>query len=237
MALPPRDQRHQYLRFAGLQYTKGDIADYQMRLAKIYKKKVPQPPPPAAEPVWTMAQRLAKVEEDVHEIRRALGKQREILDNMACDFSRFSTWTVVRLSQMMSQAGVRDPIPRLCHNLIACSIARRSQVSEKVTVTDLFYLRGMDIGSVNVPYLLARYLRFFASGRKQGAMIFGGQFVARVAEHFRLLTEERLQGLTVIVRDLPVIDMAEYTSYADFQIPYERRSRCRTDNASTSTTQ
>ncbi|GKE18631.1 hypothetical protein Tco_1426208, partial [Tanacetum coccineum] len=54
-----------------------------------------------------------------------------------------------------------------------------------------------------------RYLRLFASGRKRGAMISRGQFVARLAEHFGLLTEERLQGLTVIVRDLPVIDMAE----------------------------
>ncbi|GJY04610.1 hypothetical protein Tco_0370550 [Tanacetum coccineum] len=45
--------------------------------------------------------------------------------------------------------------------------------------------------------------------RKQGAMIFGGQFIARLAKHFGLLNEERLQGLTVIVRDLLVIDMAE----------------------------
>nr|GEY89732.1 hypothetical protein [Tanacetum cinerariifolium] len=36
-----------------------------------------------------------------------------------------------------------------------------------------------------------------------------GQFVARLAAYFGLLTEERLQGLTVIVRDLPEIDMAE----------------------------
>ncbi|GKC53682.1 hypothetical protein Tco_1076427 [Tanacetum coccineum] len=181
----------------------------------------------------------------------------------------------------------------------------------------------MDVGSVNVPYLLARYLRMFASGRKQRAMISRGQFVARLAEHFRLLTEEKLQGLTVIVRDLPVIDMAElvrlqiciylddtwawvapgperqpdaatgapeaaedalvadegasavsapvqacqtppptagpaqtmaqrlarveedmmrqaevrYTIYADFQIPYARRTRRRTDGGSTSTAQ
>ncbi|GJS74291.1 zf-CCHC domain-containing protein [Tanacetum coccineum] len=40
-------------------------------------------------------------------------------------------------------------------------------------------------------------------------MISGGQFVARLAEHFGLLTEERLYGLTVIVRDLPMIDMAK----------------------------
>nr|GEX09223.1 hypothetical protein [Tanacetum cinerariifolium] len=89
------------------------------------------------------------------------------------------------------------------------SIAGRSQTPEKVTVTDLFYLRGMDVGSVNIPYLLARYLRLFALGRKQGAVIFDGQFVARLAKHFGLLTEERLQGLTMIVRDLLVINMVE----------------------------
>ncbi|GJY53370.1 hypothetical protein Tco_0445034 [Tanacetum coccineum] len=76
--------------------------------------------------------------------------------------------------------------------LIACSTAGRSYAPEKVTVTDLFYLRGMDVGSVNIPYLLARYLRLFASGRDQGAMISGGQFVAHLADHFGLLTKERL---------------------------------------------
>ncbi|GKB55836.1 hypothetical protein Tco_0912022, partial [Tanacetum coccineum] len=73
---------------------------------------------------------------------------------------------------------IRDPIMRLCHRLIACSITGRSQAPKKVTVTDLFYLRGMDVGSVNVPYLLARYLRLFATGRKSGAHISIGQFVA-----------------------------------------------------------
>ncbi|GKA45732.1 hypothetical protein Tco_0738528 [Tanacetum coccineum] len=104
---------------------------------------------------------------------------------------------------------IRDPILRMCHRLIACSIAGRSQAPKKVTVTDLFYLRGMDIGSVNVPYLLARYLRLFAAGRKSGAHISGGQFVARLAEHFGLLTVEILQGLTVITPALPIIDMAD----------------------------
>nr|GFB59406.1 hypothetical protein [Tanacetum cinerariifolium]GFB61536.1 hypothetical protein [Tanacetum cinerariifolium] len=49
---------------------------------------------------------------------------------------------------------------------IGIFIAGRSQEPEKVTVTDLFYLRWMDVDSVNVPYLLARYLRLFALGRK-----------------------------------------------------------------------
>ncbi|GKD69454.1 hypothetical protein Tco_1323544 [Tanacetum coccineum] len=108
-----------------------------------------------------------------------------------------------------SYTAIRDPILRLCHRLIACSIAGRSQAPEKVTVTDLFYLRGMDVDSVNVPYLLARYLRLFAAGRKSGAHISGGQFVARLAEHFGLLTAEILSGLTVIAPELLIIDMAE----------------------------
>ncbi|GKC67315.1 hypothetical protein Tco_1099913 [Tanacetum coccineum] len=66
----------------------------------------------------------------------------------------------------------------------------------------------MDVGSVNIPYLLARYLRRFAAGRKSGAYIFGGQFVARLAEHFGLLTTEVLGGLTVIALELLIIDMA-----------------------------
>ncbi|GJY11196.1 hypothetical protein Tco_0379381 [Tanacetum coccineum] len=96
------------------------------------------------------------------------------------------------LSTAPSYTTIKDPILRLCHRLIACSIARRSQALKKVAVTDLFYLRGMDVGSVNIPYLLARYLRRFASGRKHGALISWGQFVARLVEHFELLTEERL---------------------------------------------
>ncbi|GJR08974.1 hypothetical protein Tco_0791626 [Tanacetum coccineum] len=76
---------------------------------------------------------------------------------------------------------IRDPILRLCHRLIACSIARRSQAPDKVTIKDLFYLKGMDVGSVNVPYLLARYLRLFAAGRKSEAHISEGLFLLGLA--------------------------------------------------------
>ncbi|GJY09488.1 putative reverse transcriptase domain-containing protein [Tanacetum coccineum] len=113
------------------------------------------------------------------------------------------------LGAVLSYTLIRDPILRLCHRLIACSIAGRSQAPKKVTVTGLFYLRGMDVDSVNVPYLLARYLRLFTTERKSGAHISGGQFVARLADHFRLLTAEILVGLTVIALELLVIDMAE----------------------------
>ncbi|GJZ20232.1 hypothetical protein Tco_0556822 [Tanacetum coccineum] len=113
------------------------------------------------------------------------------------------------LSTAPSYTAIRDPILRLCHRLITFSIAGRSQAPEKVTVIDLFYLRGMEVGSANVLYLLARYLRLFAVGRKSEALISRGQFVARLAEHFGLLAEERLRGLIVIAPELLIIDMAE----------------------------
>ncbi|GJU74686.1 hypothetical protein Tco_1266091 [Tanacetum coccineum] len=68
---------------------------------------------------------------------------------------------------------------------------------------------GLDVGSVNILYLLSRYVRRFASGRKSGAYISGGQYVARLAEHFGLLTTEILGGLTVIAPELSIIDIGK----------------------------
>ncbi|GJT22143.1 hypothetical protein Tco_0892080 [Tanacetum coccineum] len=68
MALPLRYQRHQYLRYEGLQYTNAHIVDFEMRLARIYMR------------------------------------EREVLDSMAHNFSRFTTWTVTSLARLMDRA-------------------------------------------------------------------------------------------------------------------------------------
>ncbi|GJX47758.1 hypothetical protein Tco_0272948 [Tanacetum coccineum] len=50
--------------------------------------------------------------------------------------------------------------------------------------------------------LCHRLIAFSISRRgqapKKGARMSGGHFVARLAKHFRLITEERLRGLTVV---------------------------------------
>ncbi|GKB98113.1 hypothetical protein Tco_0984250 [Tanacetum coccineum] len=228
MDLPPRDQRHQYLRYEVLQYTDVDILDFKTRLAWIYMKEVYRVqvlyfgglPDLMAE---GLSARMLMFGETILDLdtpgalqfqlggaRRRLSWRQFILalglhtaeEIETVGFSAY--W-----AETPSYTSIRDLILRLCHRLIACSIPGRSQAPEKVNMTDLFYLRGMDVGSVNVPYLLARYLRLFAVGRKSGALISGGQFVSRLAEHFGLLTEERLWGLTIIGLALPVIDMAE----------------------------
>ncbi|GJX27071.1 hypothetical protein Tco_0233367 [Tanacetum coccineum] len=74
----------------------------------------------------------------------------------------------------LSYTLIKDPLLRLCHRLIAFSIAGRSQAPKKVTSIDFFYLRSIDVGSVNIHYLLAQYLRRYTLGRKRAAMISGG---------------------------------------------------------------
>ncbi|GJW57247.1 hypothetical protein Tco_0103978 [Tanacetum coccineum] len=108
-----------------------------------------------------------------------------------------------------SYVHIRDPVRRLCHMMIACSISGRGQGAEKVNGVDLFYLRTMDRGTANVLYLLAQYLFRHAEGRKSGARLSGGHFIGRQAAHFGLVSDQGLRGLSVVVSELPVIDLHE----------------------------
>ncbi|GJQ94914.1 hypothetical protein Tco_0006053 [Tanacetum coccineum] len=255
MALPPRDQRHQYLRYEGLRYTDADIADFEERLGRIYSREIHRAQVLDFEGMSELmrdvlyARMLMEHRDDggvmvftsrawgrLFETRGSLVRElilefpstlrfgEVVLDLDTPGTIQFQlgearrrmSWREFILAlglhtgeEMESPSFARYPVMRLCHRMMAHSIAGRSQAPEKVTVIDLFYLRGLDVGSVNIPYLLARYLMRFAAGRKSGALISRGQFVARLAEHFGLLTEERLQGLTVIAPALPIIDMAE----------------------------
>nr|GEY01995.1 hypothetical protein [Tanacetum cinerariifolium] len=67
--------------------------------------QVPQLPPTTA-PTKIMSQRMARLEEEVHGLKESLGEQREILDVMSQDFSRFTTWMVGHLSQMLDTSGM-----------------------------------------------------------------------------------------------------------------------------------
>nr|GEY84995.1 hypothetical protein [Tanacetum cinerariifolium] len=128
MALPPRDQRYQYLRYEGLQYTDADTIDFKTRLGKIYRG-------------------------ELGGVRHHMGWREFIL-------------------AMGLHTG--DKIESVGFGAYWAESA--SQIPDKGNL-------GMDVSSVNVSYLLARYLRLFASGKKHGAMI---------------------------SRELPVIDMVEF---------------------------
>ncbi|GKE30331.1 hypothetical protein Tco_1445715 [Tanacetum coccineum] len=216
MALPPRDQRHQYLRFEGLQYTDADIADFETRLAKIYKREVHRVQVFDFGGLTELMDeglrgRMLMKHKDVQGLsvftsrawRRLFEIRGPLVHELILEF--FSTFRfregVLNLdtdgalqgdetlswSLILGSSSVRDPMPESYatgSSLVALLGGVRHL--KKVTVTDLFYLRGMDVGSVNVPYLLARYLRLFASGKKQCAMIFGDLPVIDMGELVRL---------------------------------------------------
>ncbi|GJZ91307.1 hypothetical protein Tco_0663234, partial [Tanacetum coccineum] len=104
---------------------------------------------------------------------------------------------------------IQDPVRRLCHRMISCSIYGRGQAPEKVTGVDLFYPRSMNQGTANVPYLLAQYMFRHAGGRKSGARLSGGYFIGRLAAHFRLVSDQGLRGLSMVTRELSMIDLHE----------------------------
>ncbi|GJT82289.1 hypothetical protein Tco_1056631 [Tanacetum coccineum] len=194
MALPPSDQRHQYLRsgqpdptdtprYEGLHYTNADIADFKMRLARIYRREVHRVqvfnfrglPDLIVEGLSTRmlmehmdAQRFGEAVLDLDTVGALLFQLGGVRRRMS--WREFILALGLHLAKEMQTAGF---------GLYWAESARR--IPDKGELSD-YWIRissvgdflGMDVGSVNVPYLLARYLRLFASRRKQGAMISRG---------------------------------------------------------------
>ncbi|GKD67619.1 hypothetical protein Tco_1321709 [Tanacetum coccineum] len=117
------------------------------------------------------------------------------------------------------------------------------------------FARGLDVRSVNIPYLLARYPRRIAAGRKSGAHISSGQFVAMGPER----QPDTAAGAPGVAQDAPIVDEdaqadpapaitglvrmmdragVAYVPYSETHVPYQRcQVRQRTGEASTSAAQ
>ncbi|GJX29639.1 reverse transcriptase domain-containing protein [Tanacetum coccineum] len=222
--LPPREQRHLFLRYQGLEYTDEDIADFKEKVKRIYSREIHRVqfvdfqgmPVLMRDGLFT---RMGMEHcDDVGVVvfsSRAWGRLFDTRGTLLGRARRRLSWRQFILAlglhteeemESLSFAGywsesermipgkrdlhdywrdiltdgdflgpplsytlIRDPVLRLCHRMMAHSIA----------------------------------------GRKSEAYIFGGQFVARLDEYFGLLTAKILGGLTVIAPELPIIDMAE----------------------------
>ncbi|GJS85085.1 hypothetical protein Tco_0751626 [Tanacetum coccineum] len=145
--LPPHEQRHQYLRYEGLQYTDADIVDFEMRLANIYKRK--------GQSMFTSRawRRLFEIKgplvyELILEFFSTFRFGEAVLDLDTAGALQFQLGRILDKGDLsaywirISSAGdffgtppsytlIRDPMLRLCHRLIVSSIAGRSQAPEK----------------------------------------------------------------------------------------------------------
>ncbi|GKD96136.1 hypothetical protein Tco_1380033 [Tanacetum coccineum] len=204
------DQRHPWLRYQIEEYTKGIRHNYEQRLETIWSRPVNRV-------------HVLDFEGLTVEIRRrmiwrqfilALGLHTE-LEMAEAGFGAYwagsdrsipdkgdlrDYWLEISfdrdfLGPAPSYVLIRDPVRRLCHRMIAYSISGRGHAPEKATGIDLFYLRNMDRGTINVPHLLAQYLFRHAEERKSGARLSGWHFIGRLAMHFGLVSDDGLRGL------------------------------------------
>ncbi|GKD62908.1 hypothetical protein Tco_1305016, partial [Tanacetum coccineum] len=123
MALPPREQRHQWLRFDAYGYTEEEHQEYEKRLGEIDEGDV----------VLDMTKRLRMEHR---------GDDGEVM------FISFICRDL--LGPPPSYTSIREPLRRLCHRLIAFTVSSRGRSLEKVTTIDLFFLRSMDEGTMDV---------------------------------------------------------------------------------------
>ncbi|GJT98023.1 hypothetical protein Tco_1093541 [Tanacetum coccineum] len=180
--LPPREQIHPFLRYEGLEYTDADIADFEERLEGIYSRKIHRVQVvdflgmPELMRDGLFDRIVMEHRDDVGGARRRLSWRQFILalglhtreEMESPGFARDILTAGDFLGPPPSYTLIKDLVLRLCHRMMAHSIAGRSQAPEK--------------------------------------------FVARLAEHFGLLTAEILGGLTVIAPELPIIDMGELSA-------------------------
>nr|GEV33214.1 hypothetical protein [Tanacetum cinerariifolium] len=191
--LPPREQRHPFHRYQGLEYSDQDIVDFKERLERIYYRGTHRVhvldfegmPEPMRDVLYARLQMEHRDGDGVMvftwEEMESLGFARYWSESEMIipeygdlrDYWRDISTDGDFLGPPLSYILIRDLVLRLCHRMMAHSIAGRSQAPKKVTVTNLFYLRGLDVRLVNIPYLLARYMRRFVGGRKSGVLISG----------------------------------------------------------------
>ncbi|GKB90734.1 hypothetical protein Tco_0963006 [Tanacetum coccineum] len=223
MALPPRERRHIFLRYEGLEYTDADIADFEARLAMVHRREVHRVPVfdfeglPDLMAEGLSGRMLMEHRDEAGDSvftsrawRRMFDIRGPLVHGLILEF--FSTF---RFGQAILDL---DTPGTLQFQLGRAESAR--QIPDKGDLRNYWMgiLSAGDFLGTAPSYTLNRdlilrlchrYLRLFAAGRKSGAHISGGQFVARLAEHFGLLTVEILGGLMVISPELPIIDMTE----------------------------
>ncbi|GJW79094.1 hypothetical protein Tco_0140776 [Tanacetum coccineum] len=206
--LPPRDQRHLWLRYQGLTLDmRPDLAE-RMRMVYTGDDGIGdemgldvagtlyfQLGGARSSMTWRqfiLAMGLHTAEEMAEDGFRAywLGSERLIPDKG--DISDY--WVEISSGKDFLRGAplytyIRDPVRRLCHRLISYSISRRGQAPKK-------------------------YLFRHAEGRKSGARLSKGHFIRRLAHHFGLVSDDGLRGLSVVARELPLIDMGELVATA-----------------------
>ncbi|GJW08570.1 hypothetical protein Tco_1570993 [Tanacetum coccineum] len=202
--LPPRAQRHLWLRYQVEGYTEEIVHDFEQRLDTIFGRQVNRVH------VLDFAGLTEEMRQTLADRMRMVYTGDEGQELFTSGARHRMTWKqfILALGLHTAEEMVEDGFE-----------AYWGQAPEKVTATDLFYLRSMDQGTANVSYLLAQYLFRHAEGRKSGARISEGHFIWRLAKHFGLRQSDVAAGALEGAEGDPDVVESAQTILAPVQAP------------------
>nr|GEX76342.1 hypothetical protein [Tanacetum cinerariifolium] len=219
--LPPRDQRHLWLRYQVEGYTEEIVHDFEQRLETIFDRKVNRVP-------------ILDFEGLTPDIRQDLAERMRMVytgdDGQELGGARRSiTWRqfILALCLHTTEEIAEDGFG-------AYWLGSERVIPNKGDLSDYWveissgrdFLRGAPSytyirdshgpRAANVPYLLAQYLFRHAEGRKSGAMLSGGHFIGRLDHHFGLVVAA---GAPEATKDDPPVDEGAQADLAPVQAP------------------
>ncbi|GKA18475.1 hypothetical protein Tco_0698390 [Tanacetum coccineum] len=262
--LPPRDQRHLWLRYQVVGYTEEIVHDFEQRLETIFSRQVNQVHILDFERLTLdmrqdLAERMRMVYtgDDGQEVfishawRRLFGIRAPLVHEFLLEF--FSTCRIGdemgldMAGTLCFQLGGARRSMTWRHFILALGLHTAKEIAEdefgaywlgserlipdKGDLSDYWveisfgmdFLRGASLYTYirdlvrRLCYKLISYsisgrgghLKMHVEGRKSGARLSGGHFIGRLAHHFGLVSDDGLRGLSVVARELPLIDMGE----------------------------
>ncbi|GKC41127.1 hypothetical protein Tco_1058849, partial [Tanacetum coccineum] len=223
--LPPREQRHPFLRYKGLEYIDVDIADFEERLERIYSREIHR--------VQVVDfQGIPELMRDGLFARMVMEHRNDaevLLDLDAPDTIQFQLGGARRClswRQFILALGLHTGEEMESFSFARYWSESESMIPGKEGLHD--YWRGISTHGdflgpppfytlIRDPMLrLCHRMMAHSIARRSQAP---EKCVARLAEHFRLLTAEILGGLRVISLEVSVIDMAELAVPAPVHVP------------------
>nr|GEU77591.1 hypothetical protein [Tanacetum cinerariifolium] len=244
--LPPKDQRHPWLRYHIEGYIKNIMHNYEERLETIFRRSVNQVHVLdfvglTEEMRQTLAGRLRMVYtgDEGQELFTSHAWRRPFKIKAPCKMTwrQFIMALCLHTAKEMAKDGfqahwlgrlapfyvfIRDPMRRLCHRMISCSISSRGHAPKKLIGVDIFYLRSMDSRTTNVPHLLAQYLFRHAEGRKSRARLNICERIGDAWVWVALVPERQsnvVAGASEDVEDAPAVDEGDQADPAPVPQP------------------
>ncbi|GKC34325.1 hypothetical protein Tco_1046709 [Tanacetum coccineum] len=214
--LPPRDQRHLWLSYQVKGYTKEIVHDFEQRLEMIFGRQVNQVHILDFEGLTPdMRQDLAERLRMVYTGKDGQEIFMRLVASTLCfqlgGARRSMTWR-----QFILTLGLHTTNEMAEEGFAAYWLGSERVIFDKGDLSGYWIEISLDMdflrAAPSYTYIRDRLRRLchrHAEGRKSDAKLSGGHFIGCLAHHFGLVSDDRLRGLSVVTRELPLIDMGK----------------------------